>query len=63
MLPLEIVTEPSRLILTQHRLINGGGKHIGNELQLFSMLSLLGVEQFCLCFLFLCFSVNCQFCM
>lgn len=41
MLPLGIATEPSRLILTQHRLINGGGKRIGNKLQLMSMFSYL----------------------
>lgn len=41
MLPLEIVTEPSRLILTRHRPINGGGKHIG-ELYLYLILSLCG---------------------
>lgn len=41
MLPLEIVTEPSRLILTRHRPINGGGKRIGNELHLYLILSLL----------------------
>lgn len=46
MLPLEIVTEPSRLILTQHRPINGGGKHIGNELHLYLILSLLERNSF-----------------
>lgn len=46
MLPLEIVTEPSRLILTRHRLISGGGKHIGNELHLYLILSLCGGSSF-----------------
>lgn len=57
MLPLEIVTEPSRLILTRHRPTNGGGKRIGNELQTFLILSLLnsGGNNFVYAFLALFF--------
>lgn len=54
MLPLETVTEPSRLILTRHRPTNGGGKHIGSELQTFLILSLLNLGGNNFVYAFLC---------
>lgn len=54
MLPSEIVTEPSRLIQTQHRPTNGGGKRIGNELHLYLIFSLLGGNSFVYAFSSFC---------
>lgn len=56
MLPLETVTEPSRLILIRHRPTNGGGKHIGNELYLYLVFTYLGETVLFMHSLLLCVS-------